>query len=139
MAKGKFKSYLREVQKDLHGAEKEALKEASKHLVKSMKKKIRSRKKSTPGQPPGKASGNLTKGLGYTIEMPAINMQHDPFALVGGHAPGYQLHLMELGTKERRQTTTGKSTGKVRPRPFIRPTFQEEANAVRDIMLKAWL
>ena len=41
-------------------------------------------------------------------------------------------HLMEFGTKARVQKKTGKSTGSVKPRPFMRPAWDSQ----RDNVLK---
>lgn len=129
MGKGSFTSYLKPVQKDLHKAEAEVLKEASKHLVKKMRAKIK----------PMKHSGNLSKGLGYKLIIPAINVPKDPFALVGASSPGYHLHIIELGTKERRQSKTGKKTGKVKPTHFMTKTFHEEAGETKRILEGPWI
>ena len=51
---------------------------------------------------------------------------------VGAAAP--HAHLVEFGTKPRRQKTTGKSTGVMPANPFIRPAFDEGVqSAIVDI------
>ena len=127
-----FKSYLKEVEKDIEKAERKRIQAGAKHLVKVMKQKVNTKGRSAPGQAPGKQSGSLKKGIGYKV------IDKD-LALVGASAPGYVLHLMELGTKERRQAKTSRKTGKIKPRPFMMPTFREEATEVERIMSEAWL
>jgi HK97 gp10 family phage protein len=43
-----------------------------------------------------------------------------------------QAHLLEFGTGPRVQTTTGRSTGQIAPRPYLRPAFDETSGAVLD-------
>jgi hypothetical protein len=51
---------------------------------------------------------------------------------------GRQAHLLEFGTKERRQKK-GRRTGRIRARPFVRPAWDaEQRNALSIIKTQLW-
>lgn len=135
MAKGSgvvFKSWLKEVEKDINKSKRTKLGKAARHLVAVAKRKIRTRGVSAPGSPPGRGPNrNLIKGIGYKL----IN---NDLVIVGAARPGYHFHLLELGTKARFKKD-GKSTGKIEERPFLKPTFKEEADRVETILSQEWL
>jgi HK97 gp10 family phage protein len=121
--KMQFTSYLNDIEKDLRKAEFTARKKAAAHVRKKMIEKIKTLFK--------KRTGNLLKGIRYEHE--------DKSTFVGVGRPASHAHLLELGTRERTVTSTGKSVGKITKKPFILPTFEEESQAVADILSEQWL
>lgn len=130
-----FKSFVKDISKDMDKAESRLRSKAARHLVKKMKSKIKGTV-SQPGQPPGKVSGNLIKGIGYQNE----NANH--ITRVGVKPPAYYAHMLEFGTAERYVKIKGsnkkRSVGRVAPRPFVLPTFEEEKEAVKEILNEKW-
>lgn len=124
-----YKSFVSNITKDIDNIEKETLKEACTHLRKKMRDKVNKKGRSLPGMPPGRDTGNLRKGIKYNITKSIIGMT----GFVGVGSPAQHAHLLEFGTKIR-HTTKGVNKGQVLPRPFVRPTFEEEAEAVNRIM-----
>lgn len=122
----KYQSFVKDVFSDIVKIEKNTLKEAAQHVRKKMRKKVSKKGKSFPGMPPGKNTGNLRKGIKYAI-------RDRDSALIGLGPPAQHGHLLEFGTSVR-YTKNGVSKGQVLPRPFVRPTFEEEADAVNKIM-----
>lgn len=120
----KFNSFLRDIEKDLKKSEKKLLSKAASHLKKKMKDKARVFFK--------KQTGNLLKGI-----RSASDGQHR--AIVGAGRPARQAHLLEFGTVDRTVKKNGRFAGHVSPKPFIGPTFEEEAGAVEKIMSEPWL
>lgn len=118
-----YKSYVSEIQKDIKKIEKGILKEASIHVRDKIKEKLK-----TLGI--GKKTGNLVKGIKYEI-------LNDDVSIVGAAPPAYHAHLLEFGTVERK-TKKGKRTGKMTMKPFIIPTFIEESDAVKNIMVSGF-
>lgn len=127
----KYQSFIKDVFSDIVAVEKEILKEAAQHVQKKMKEKVSSKAVSFPGSPPGVNTGNLKKGIKYDI-------RDRDNALVGLGPPAHHGHLLEFGTKNR-VTKKGLKKGHVLPRPFVRPTFEEESEAVRKIMSRQWV
>lgn len=128
----KYQSYVKSVFKDIEKAEKEVVKAASIHVRDKIKEKLtKSDMPSAAGQPPHIKSGNLRKGIKYQI------LDRDT-AVVGAGSPAYHAHLLEFGTVER-ETKKGVKKGRVAARPFIIPTFTEEADTVKQIMSRQWL
>lgn len=126
-----YKSFVDDVFKDIVKAEKEVLREAAKHVRKKMKKKVSKKAQSLPGMPPGIVTRDLKKGIKFQI----ADRDH---AFVGLSAPAQHGHLLEFGTKIR-YTKKGVKKGQVLARPFVRPTFEEETEAVKRIMSGQWL
>ena len=128
-----YKSYTDSVLKDMDKAENAARVKAARHIADKMKEKLSVKHVSLPGQAPGKQSGDLVKGI--TTD----NMKAHRKTLVGVKAPAHHAHLMEFGTAERIVKKTGRKVGRVLPRPFLGPTFEEEADTVREILSEAWV
>lgn len=128
--KSTYKSFVKDIFSDMKEIESETLREASKHVRKKMKKKVSKKVKSMPGMPPGLNVGNLKKGIKFEIQKSFIGK----VAFVGVGPPAQHAHLLEFGTIER-HTKKGVSKGKVLARPFVIPTFDEESEAVKRIMM----
>lgn len=122
----KYQSFMKDVFTDIVKIEKETLKQAATHVRDKMKEKVSKKGRSLPGSPPGVRTGNLKKGIKFDI-------RDRDSALVGLGPPAHHGHLLEFGTL-RRVTKKGKQLGRVLPRPFVRPTFEEESDTVRKIM-----
>ena len=120
-----YNSYMKEIMADIKKSEKKYLTEAAKHVQKKMKEKVGKKLKSRAGAPPGVRSGKLKKGIKYLVQ--------DNSALVGLGPPAHHGHLLEFGTVSR-TTKKGANKGMVAARPFLRPTFEEESDAVRNIL-----
>ena len=71
-----------------------------------------------PG-PPGTYKGDLLKGIDKKDGKRA--------SYVGAMAPAYHAHLLEFGTENSP------------PYPFVFPTFEENAEKVKDAMSKKWI
>jgi len=126
-----YKSFVKDVSSDIDKLEGETLKEAAKHIRKKMKEKVSKKTKSLPGMPPGFNRGNLKKGIKYEITK---SIYTGKTAFVGLGAPAQHGHLLEFGTAMR-YTKKGVAKGRVLPRPFVIPTFEEESEAVKNIMM----
>jgi hypothetical protein len=91
-----------------------------------------------PGEPPAKRSGNLVKGILY------VNDDKHHESKVGVGPPAHHAHLMEFGTQNRTVLNyrgvkgKQKNVGRVLPHPFVQPTFEEEAGAVKEILSERW-
>ena len=135
MFKMTSKNIIADVIKDLDKTELKRRTEAAQHLVRVMKAKVNKRGKSVSGGPPSRVTGDLFRGIVYK------NLEHVTYAGLG--PPAYHGHLLEFGTKERK-TKKGpgsgpRGSGHVEPRPFVFPTFQEEAPAVEEILSRQWM
>lgn len=128
-----FKSFAKQIERDLKKGRREKLKKAGQHVQKAIKEKVKTKRISQPGEPPGRFSGNLYKGIGYQVK------PEDEEVLVGARPPAYHAHLLEFGTEQRTVEKTGKDAGKVEARPFIFPTFEEEKEEVKRILSEEWL
>lgn len=127
----KLESFINDAIKDIDLAEKKVRMQASNHLVKKMKEKVSDKyfkgSHSRAGEAPGVFTGNLKKGIGLKDNPNAHETQ------VGVGPPAYHAHLLEFGTVER----PGK--GRILPRPFVMPTFEEEKEVVGVILSQKWL
>lgn len=123
----KYQSFMKDVFSDIVKIEKETLREAAIHIRKKMKEKVSKKGRSFPGMPPGVKTGNLKRGIKYQI-------RDRDSALVGLGPPAQHGHLLEFGTKVRK-TKKGVNKGHILPRPFVRPTFEEESETVKKIMM----
>lgn len=128
--KFKFKSYVKEISSDIDKLEGELLREASKHVRKKMRIKVSKKARSFPGMPPGINKGDLKKGIKFQVVKDFLGKT----AFVGLGRPAQHGHLLEFGTAMR-YTKKGIKKGQVLARPFLRPTFEEEAEAVKRIMM----
>lgn len=134
MPKGKFNSFVKEINRELGNAKDKKVQKAAKHMLKSLKRKLSKRGTSSPGDPPGRDTNSLRKGA--AIKM--VGKKADKSAIIGWTNPAQHAHLLELGTTER-HTKDGKSTGKVDKRPSLVPTFLEEAGEVENILSGRWI
>lgn len=140
MSKMSFVSNLNSIVKDIKASDKKNRTEAAKYLVKKIRAKISTKSfdgvPSKPGETPHKLSGNLKKGIGYE------HVKGEDKTKVGAGSPGWYAHILEFGTQQRVETTKNsktRATGKIIARPFILPTFDEEKDAIEDILSKNWI
>ena len=130
-----MKSFVKAIQKDLDKMEREKVQHAAKYLQGKIRDKIKTKRISQPGEPPGRFSGNLHKGIRYKIYKEGSEYG----ALVGAGPPAYHAHLLEFGTEQRTVGKTGKDAGKVEARPFLLPTFDEEKEHIKLMMMERWI
>lgn len=139
-----MKSYsiIPNILKDLEASQEKLLDRAAMHMKKAIREKIKNKKISNPGDPPGRSSGDLLKGVTIGKRGKDVNSS---YRVVGMGPPAHHAHLLEFGTVPRTvKNYMGKkgkavSSGRVLPRPFMRPTFEEEAENVENILSKPWL
>ena len=110
-----YTSMIKNVMKDIEKKDEFLRLKAARHIAKKVKARIKKKGISQPGEPPGKFSGNLVKGI-------KAKKGGKYFAFVGAVKPAYHALLLELGTR------------KMRARPFLFPTMQEEKEAVIKIL-----
>lgn len=135
--KHKLINNIDSVIRDIKKGEFASRKKAARHLVVVMKRKVSNRGVSSPGSPPGRDSGDLRRGIGAVHEK--------DLSKIGAGPPAYHAHWFEFGTKARWVLTrNGKRlskpiyVGRILPRPFVFPTFDEEADTVESIMYESW-
>jgi HK97 gp10 family phage protein len=133
-----YRSFRNNVIADLDKSQKLLRTKAAKYLQKKIKDKINIKGGvSEPGQPPHRQVGDLIKGVKY---------QHvGDETRIGMGPPAYHAHLLEFGTEFRyafsRKGKTLKEIaerGQLLPRPFLQPTFEEESEAVKEILSERW-
>jgi len=135
----KYQSFVKEVMKDIRKAEKKQLRKAAVHVRGKIKQKLKGvAGRSLPGQVPGHITGDLIKGVKFAFKNPNTMRPTTDEVFVGVGPPAYHAHLLEFGTRIRK-TKKGVNKGQVLPRPFIIPTFQEETQAVINIMSERWV
>jgi hypothetical protein len=137
-----YQSFVKETIKILDDSEIRLRTKAAQHLKKKMKEKVSDIwEKGTgprPGEPPAKRGGDLAKGIMY------VNDDVIRESKVGVGPPAYHAHLMEFGTQNRTVLNYGGvkgkqvNVGRVLPRPFVQPTFEEEAETVKNILSEQW-
>lgn len=110
----KCTSFIKDAVKEIYREDKSLRGKAAQLVKERIKAKINKTQPSLPGEPPGKVTGNLLKGLSTENKKTV--------ALVGFKAPAHHAMLLELGTK------------KMRARPMLFSTFEEEAGAIREIL-----
>lgn len=134
MNKFSFTSYLKDVEKNIDAVKDVRLTKAAKHVAKKMREKASDVWEPgtgpMPGEPPAKRTGELVKGIGYEAELGEM--------FVGVGKPASHAHLLEFGTEDR-YDKKGHYKGRVAPRPFVYPTFEEESETVKKIMSESWL
>ena len=135
----KYTSFIKDVMRDIKKAEKAQLRKAAVHVRGKIKQKLKVvTGRSLPGQVPGEVSGKLIKGVRFAFKNPNTFRPTTDEVFVGVGPPAYHAHLLEFGTRIR-TTKKGVNKGQVLPRPFIIPTFQEETQAVKNILSERWL
>lgn len=123
-----LKLYINEVIRDLERAEKKRLLEAARHVVGKLKENTRKQWK--------RHTGNLQKGIGHK-ELPHA-------VLVGYGPPAFHAHLLELGTQHRVVKNylgapgVEVKVGRIKARPVIFPTFEQETAEVERIISIPW-
>jgi len=137
-----YKSFMKDTIKEIESSDRKARAEAAKYLVKKIKTKISDvyfkGKHSQAGEPPGMITGNLKKNIDYT------DTKDKQQTIVGVKRDAFYGHMLEFGTNERhaRIKKSGRNkryVGKVDKRPFLFSTFEEEQNAVKEILSKRWM
>jgi hypothetical protein len=119
-------SKIPQIIKQLEDGQEKKLDLAAKHMKAAIKAKISKKGVSNPGDAPGKDIGKSYRQIGF------------------GH-PAQHAHLLEFGTVPRTvKNYMGKAgkvvaVGRVIPRPFMRPVFEEEAGNVEKILSGEWV
>lgn len=135
-------SYIPQKIRALEKSQEKTLDRAAAYMKTKIKEKIKKRSVSQPNEPPGKRSGDLYKGVKVGRRGRDVNSE---YRIVGMGPPAHHAHLLEFGTVPRTvKNWKGKkgqshTSGRVLPRPFMGPTFQEEAPAVERILSGAWI
>lgn len=110
-----FKSFVKEVIKDIEKKDIQLRTKAANYVKKKVKSKIGKRRKSRAGEPPAKFKGNLIKGI-------QVKQGGKYITYVGAVKPAYHATLLELGTR------------KMAKRPFLIPTLMEERTNIIKIL-----
>jgi hypothetical protein len=78
--------------------------------------KVKAYTASAPGEAPASFTGALARSIGVVVKDKGYRLHVFAAAKLAPHR-----HLLELGTDERVQKSTGRRVGRVQPRPFIAP------------------
>lgn len=121
-----YQSFMGSISKDMRRLEKEARSKAGTHVRKALRRVCSSLFGS---------DSNITKGVG--------KRDQKTVTLVGVGPPAQAAHLIEFGTEERFHSEDSKfgpnhPTGKIDAKPFVVPTYEAEAPAVKEILSKEW-
>jgi HK97 gp10 family phage protein len=133
------RSFINSVIRDMEKAEEKLLDKAAAYLRDKLKAKVKNKGVSVPGNPPGKQSGDLIKGIKF------VRADSGASRLVGFGKPASHAHLLEFGTGPRvvknfrGHKGVTKDVGPMAPRPFMVPTFEEEAQNVENILSENWI
>jgi HK97 gp10 family phage protein len=137
-----YQSFIGGVISDLKRGQEKALDKAAAHVVKKLKEKVSDKNISKPGDPPGSRTKDLKKGLRWVND--GIGRRK-----VGPGKPAYHAHLLELGAglrtglrvvkNYRGHKGVTKDVGPMAARPFMVPTFEEEADTVEQILSEEWV
>jgi HK97 gp10 family phage protein len=116
--------------RDIENAANDRVWQAAVHVRGKLKDKARTMFK--------KQRGDLITG------MVADKRDTKAYAVVGAGAPAYHAHLLEFGTNPRtvqhyRGTGGQVAVGRIKPQPFILPTFEEEKDSVEKILSGTWI
>jgi HK97 gp10 family phage protein len=131
-------SYIKSVIADLEKAQEKVLDKAAAYLWGKLKDKVSKKGPSMPGEPPGYQDKNLLKGIKFV-------RNGEGSRLVGVGPPASHAHLLEFGTGPRivknymGHPGVTKDVRPLKARPFMAPTFAEEANNVADIISEKWI
>ncbi len=121
----KYTSFIKDINKELEKIEYRQRSKAARFLSGKLKQTATERFGS---------GSDITKGIGH------INNKDSSRVGVGPKA--YAAHLIEFGT-DKRFTTKGigsgpKGTGHIQAKPFVFPTFDDNAQEVVNIMQEVW-
>jgi HK97 gp10 family phage protein len=117
-----YKSFTKEVSKEVDRNARENLTEACKYAKGEIKAVLGTRAKSNPGSPPGKLSGRLQKSISYRVENEKgiFGETVDNLGIVG--STDNKAHLLEFGSE------------KMEARPFEGPTLEKISPQIKEIM-----
>jgi HK97 gp10 family phage protein len=131
------KLMIAKIIRDLEKSQDKLLDQAAIHVRNAIKRKVSQRGgTSRAGDPPRRDTGDLYRGIKWA--------KRGDYRLVGVGKPAQHAHLLEFGTAPRvvknyaGKQGIRKDVGRVIPRPFMRPTFAEEADKVAEILSKPW-
>ena len=114
-----FKSYMKEVEKELLKKDKELRNKAATVVMAEIKNILNN----PTADSPKKRSGNLIKGL---------KKANGKFSsIVGFKAPAFHAFLVEYGGDVVRN---GKKIGERKPKPFLKPAFERKKKEMIDIL-----
>jgi len=115
-----FKSYMKDVEKEILKADKELRDKAATVVVNELKTMLNN----PTGDVPKTVTGNLKKGVAKK------NQRYS--SIVGFKAPAYHAANVEFGHDI---VVNGKSTGKrAKPHPFLAPSFEKTKTEVIKIL-----
>jgi len=114
-----FKSYMKEVERDILKADKALRDKAAQAVVNEVKGMLNS----PTGDVPKKITGNLVKGVAKK------NQRYS--SIVGFKAPAHHAALVEFGGDVVRG---GRKVGERRPHPFLKPAFEHTKAEVIKIL-----
>jgi len=114
-----FKSYLREVEKEIQKADKELRSQAAEVVFNEIKSSL----ENPSGGVPKTVSGNLKKGL--------ARKNSKWSSIVGFKSPAYHAAMVEFGGDVIRK---GQKTGTRKPHPFLKPAFERKQNEIIKIL-----
>ena len=100
-------------------------------LRKSSERIINSAKSLAPNN-----TGDLKDSIGFITSKDSTNLDKVLIGLRKEYYNSYLGVMYEYGTVGRIQTTTGRYTGVISPKPFMRPALDNNANAVVDDVIK---
>jgi HK97 gp10 family phage protein len=91
---------------------------------------------------PGGPTGNLKKGIKISTQLTRRQRRYrklgEAEVFVGTAPPAYHGHLVEFGTIER-EWKSGKSTGRMTGKPFLRPAWDAKKGAALKILqIEVW-
>ena len=134
MAKIKFTRNLEQVVKKIDDMAAQRMSEACLHVQNKTKEKLsgsrtgrtylipgtnRTYTASAPGEPPAVATGQLRSSIKYRIV-------------------GDMKVTGEVGSELKKAVELEFGTKRIKPRPFLRPTFQEELSTIKNILSRRW-
>lgn len=135
MAKIKFTRNLEQVVKKIDDMAAQRMAEACLHVQNKTKEKLsgsrtgrtylvpgtnRTYTASAPGEPPAVMTGQLRTSIQFRVK------------------EGGRTVSGEVGSELKKAVELEFGTKKIKPRPFLRPTFQEELPEIKNILSRRW-
>ena len=114
----KYTSFIDKVFSDLVNDDRNIRGRAARHVTKKIRAKISSKDVSAPGAAPGMDTGELRKAIRFSNKRTV--------SLVGVRTPDRNVAIQGLALEF--------GSYKMAPRPYLFPTFAEEAPAVKSIL-----